>query len=204
MPTTSRGVAHVKPRWPRTACSCARAVHLCALTCGRSRVAGQRRASSCRGCGRARPHRRRARASEGRRRTLREDGTCRRLPAEARTPTDRDWHTDELPAHAAARLPHPGRTLGRGAGRRCASSAPTSAIDLVAYKRRIGRYLLWRAGPGACAPMRATWRSPPTTSPSVDVPAHARRHRCRRGPTADVHARFRTWKEALRDAGATP
>ena len=87
-------------------------------------------------------------------------------PAEARTPTDRDWHTDELPATAAARLPHPGRTLDRGARRRCATLGADLGIELVAYKRRIGRYLLWRAGPGACAPTRATWPSRPTTSTS--------------------------------------
>ena len=35
--------------------------------------------------------------------------------------------------------------------------------ELVAYIRRIGRFLLWRAGPAA-APTRATSPSPPTTS----------------------------------------
>ena len=39
-PSNSRGVAPVKPTWPRFACSRARAVHLCAFTCGRSRAPG--------------------------------------------------------------------------------------------------------------------------------------------------------------------
>src|SRR5215510_6547968 len=74
-------------------------------------------------------------------------------PAERRTPTDRDWHTAELPAtpqrdflipatrwiEAPAALRNLGADLG---------------IDLVAYKRRIGRFLLWRAGPASGADAR--------------------------------------------------
>ena len=39
-PSSSRGVAPVKPRWPRFACSRASDVHLCAFTCGRRRSPG--------------------------------------------------------------------------------------------------------------------------------------------------------------------
>src|SRR6478609_5069986 len=74
-------------------------------------------------------------------------------PAEERPPTDRDWSTAELPAlpqrdflipaerwiEAPAEL----RTLGADLG-----------IDLVADKRRIHRYLLWRAGPAVKANAR--------------------------------------------------
>src|SRR6266550_1834151 len=74
-------------------------------------------------------------------------------PAEARTPTDRDWHTQELPptpqrdflipALRWVEAPAELRSLGDDFG-----------VDLVAYKRRIGRYLLWRAGPAARADAR--------------------------------------------------
>ncbi len=74
-------------------------------------------------------------------------------PAEARTPTDRDWHTQELPptpqrdflipAHRWVEAPGELRSLGADLG-----------IELVAYKRRIGRYLLWRAGPASHADAR--------------------------------------------------
>ena len=72
-------------------------------------------------------------------------------------------------------------------------------IDLVAYKRRIGRYLLWRAGPARRADARYaavaaddldrtfTFRLfPDGTGEGV-------------GPDGEVHVRFRSWKESLRD-----
>ena len=120
-------------------------------------------------------------------------------PAEARPPTDRDWHTAELPAtpqrdylipatrwiEAPAALRELGADLG---------------IELVAYKRRIGRFLLWRAGPAAGADARYmvinrddlderyTFRLFPDGS-GEGV-----------GPDQRTHTRFRSWKEAIRDA----
>src|SRR6476646_2449607 len=74
-------------------------------------------------------------------------------PAEERPPTDRDWTTAELPdtpqrdflipAERWIEAPAALRTLGVDLG-----------IDLVAYKRRINRYLLWRAGPAVKANAR--------------------------------------------------
>ena len=57
----------MKPRWPARPARRASAVHLCALTCGRSRGAGQGRRHRRRGCARARRRRRAGRASTGRR-----------------------------------------------------------------------------------------------------------------------------------------
>ncbi len=121
------------------------------------------------------------------------------IPAEERPPTDRDWTTAELPAtpqrdflipaerwiEAPASL----RTLGADLG-----------IDLVAYKRRINRYLLWRAGPAVKANARymaiasddlgEQWTfqlGPDGTGEGL-------------GPDGHVHKKFRQWKEALRDA----
>jgi hypothetical protein len=120
-------------------------------------------------------------------------------PAEERTPTDRDWHTAELPATPQrdflipatrwVEAPDALRTLGDDLG-----------IELVAYKRRIGKYLLWRAGPARGEDARYmavnaddlderwTFRLYPDGSGAGDAP----------GPSQ--HTRFRTWKEALRDA----
>ena len=117
-------------------------------------------------------------------------------PAEERPHTDRDWHTEELPAlpqrdflipasrwrEAPDELLHLGKDLG---------------IELVAYKRRIGRYLLWRAGPASRADARYL---------AVAADDLGRRFTFRlypdgsgegSGPDGALHARFRSWKEAL-------
>jgi hypothetical protein len=120
-------------------------------------------------------------------------------PAEARPPTDRDWHTDELPAtpqrdflipatrwvEAPDELRHLGADLG---------------ITLVAYKRRIGRYLLWRAGPANKADARYM-------AIAADDPNERYTFRLfpdgsgeGTGPDGHSRSRFRTWKEALRAA----
>ena len=119
-------------------------------------------------------------------------------PAEARTPTDRDWHTHELP-------PTPQRDFLIPATRWVEAPAELRAlgadlgIDLVAYKRRIGSYLLWRAGPAAGADARYM----AIASDDLD-----RRFRFRlfpdgsgqgAGPDGNEYTRFRTWKESLRD-----
>ena len=120
-------------------------------------------------------------------------------PAEERTPTERDWHTAELPptpqrdflipATRWVEAPTALRTLGDDLG-----------ISLVAYKRRIGKYLLWRAGPARGEDARYmainaedlderwTFRLFPDGAGDGDAP----------GPSH--HTRFRTWKEALRDS----
>jgi hypothetical protein len=71
---------------------------------------------------------------------------------------------------------------------------------LVAYKRRIGHWLLWRAGPASKADARYA---------AVDATDLARVFTFRLfadgtgegvGPDGATHPRFRAWKEALRDA----
>jgi hypothetical protein len=120
-------------------------------------------------------------------------------PAEARPPTDRDWHTDELPATPQrdflipatrwVEAPDELRELGADLG-----------ITLVAYKRRIGRYLLWRAGPANKADARYM-------AIAADDPNERYTFRLfpdgsgeGAGPDGLSQSRFRSWKEALRDA----
>ena len=73
-------------------------------------------------------------------------------------------------------------------------------IDLVAYKRRIGPWLLWRAGPAVKADARYM---------AIDADDLTRSFTFRlfpdgtgegSGPDGVQHTRFRSWKEALRDA----
>ena len=67
--------------------------------------------------------------------------------------------------------------------------------ESVEYKRRIGRYLLWRAGP----PVGQAWYL------AIAADDLGRRYRFRLdgkhgsgvGPDGDDHLRFRTWKQAL-------
>lgn len=69
----------------------------------------------------------------------------------------------------------------------------------VEYKRRIGRYLLWRAGPPVG---RARYMAvKDDLSEQFVFELHGRRG-SGTGPDGATHERFRTWKEALRDASA--
>jgi hypothetical protein len=120
-------------------------------------------------------------------------------PAEARTPVTRDYRTDELPplpqrdylipAERWVDAPAELRDLGADIG-----------VPLVAYKRRIGRFLLWRAGPATGADARYM---------ALDAADLGRRYTFRlfadgsgtgEGADGATHSRFRTWKESLRDA----
>jgi len=120
------------------------------------------------------------------------------VPAEERPPTERDWSTEELPetpqrdflipATRWTEAPPELRELGGDIG-----------VDLVAFKRRIGHFLLWRAGPARRADARYM---------ALDARDLQRRFTFRlnpdgsgegRAPDGVVHSRFRTWKEALRD-----
>ena len=119
--------------------------------------------------------------------------------AEERPPVERDYRTDELPptpqrdylipAERWVEAPAELRDLGADFG-----------VSLVAYKRRIGRYLLWRAGPATRADARYM---------AVAADDLAQRYTFRlwpdgsgegTGPDGHTHRRFRDWKEALRDA----
>ena len=119
-------------------------------------------------------------------------------PAEARRPTGRDWHTEELPRTPQRDFLIPA-SRWREAPPDLAVLGADLGIELVAYKRRIGRYLLWRAGPAQHADARYM---------AIDAGDLARRFVFRlfpdgsgtgEGPDGVTHARFRAWKEALRD-----
>jgi hypothetical protein len=124
----------------------------------------------------------------------------RQLKADDRPVDATPVHTADLPA-----TPQRDRNIPATAWH----EAPPDLIELgadigrplVAYKRRIGPWLLWRAGPATGADARYM---------ALDAGDLTRRHTFRlfadgtgegRGPDGVVHERFRSWKEALRDAG---
>ena len=121
------------------------------------------------------------------------------LASELRPQVSDAFHTEALPPtpqrdrtlpaslwlEAPAELVDLGRDLGH---------------DLVTYKRRIGRWLLWRAGPAVDDNARYM---------AIDVDDLGRRFTftldaagdgAGTGPDGVVHTRFRSWKESLRDS----
>lgn len=67
------------------------------------------------------------------------------------------------------------------------------------YKRRIGRWLLWRAGPATGADARYWAGSADDMTVSHTFRLFADGAGEGKGPSGATHARFRTWKEDLRD-----
>jgi len=120
------------------------------------------------------------------------------VPAEQRPPSEREWHTDELPATPQRDFLIPAERWVE-APAALATLGADFGVPLVAYKRRIGGFLLWRAGPAAGADARYA---------AIDAsdPQRLFTFRLRPdgtgsgvGPDGREHARFRSWKEALRD-----
>jgi len=120
-------------------------------------------------------------------------------PTEDRPPVEQDLHTDELPplpqrasmipVQRWVEAPDEVRHLGDEIG-----------VELVAYIRRIGDYLVWRAGRATgeaaryiavhATDLHEQWRF------ALDAAGDG----SGTGPDGVVHTRFRTWKESLRDA----
>jgi hypothetical protein len=122
------------------------------------------------------------------------------LPADKRPVDSTPIHTEDLPAtplrdrnipaEAWQEAPPELLALGDEIGR-----------PLIAYKRRIGGWLLWRAGPA---------RGADAAYMAIDAGDLRRQYTFRldatgsgegRGPSGQLHPRFRTWKEDLRDHG---
>ncbi len=126
----------------------------------------------------------------------------RALPYDER-PVDRTpVHTDDLPA-----TPQRDRNIPASAWLEAPESLLRSGDDLPGrpepqYKRRIGPWLLWRAGPATKADARY-WaaRADELDRPdrTVTFRLHADGSGAGTGPSGTVHDRFRSWKEDLRD-----
>jgi hypothetical protein len=114
-------------------------------------------------------------------------------------PTDpTPLHTPDLPA-----TPQRDRTVPATAW----VEAPAALLELgrdlghpvVAYKRRIGPWLLWRAGPATRADAR--YMALAAADPSLQFTFRLFPDGSGEGtgPDGVTHHRFRAWKEALRD-----
>jgi hypothetical protein len=120
------------------------------------------------------------------------------LPYHQRPVDDTPVHTDDLPP-----TPTRDRTITATAWVEAPDALRQLGADIgearVDYKRRIGPWLLWRAGPATDADARYM---------ALDSRDLERRYTFRlfadgtgegMGPSGTVHPRFRTWKEDLRD-----
>ena len=113
---------------------------------------------------------------------------------------DTPVHTDELPATPVRdrNIPATAWVEAPEGLRRLGDDLPDRPV--AEYKRRIGPWLLWRAGPASGADARY-WAAPHDDLdaqftfrlfPDGTGDGH--------GPSGTRHERFRTWKEDLRDA----
>lgn len=124
------------------------------------------------------------------------------LPADQRPVDDSPVHTEDLP---------PTPTRDRNIPVTAWVEAPSAALQLGAdigqplttYKRRIGSWLLWRAGPASKSDARYL---------AVRADDLGDQHTFRifpdgtgegTGPSGEHHTRFRTWKQDLQ-AGSSP
>ena len=121
------------------------------------------------------------------------------LPADERPYDDTPVHTDDLPA-----TPIRDRNIPATAW----VEAPEALLRLgddigrpkIAYKRRIGPWLLWRAGPATKADARYMALRADDLSETYTFRLYADGGGEGAGPDGVTYDRFRTWKESLRDA----
>ena len=72
-------------------------------------------------------------------------------------------------------------------------------VEVVAYIRRIGRWLLWRVGPATGGDARYMAIDADRLGRQCTFRLYADGHGHGVGPDAIDHDRFRSWKESLRD-----
>jgi hypothetical protein len=125
------------------------------------------------------------------------------LPADQRPVDPTPVHTADLPATplrdrnipAEAWIEAPPELLVLGEG----LAEPGGPAPTTAYKRRIGRWLLWRAGPATKANANYLAIDADDLGRSFAFRLHPDGSGEGTGPSGEHHTRFRTWKEDLRD-----
>jgi hypothetical protein len=127
----------------------------------------------------------------------------RSLPADDRPIDPTPVHTADLPATplrdrnilATAWIEAPPELLALGDD----LASPDGTTPRPTYKRRIGRWLLWRAGPATKADARYLAVDADDLARSFAYRLHPDGSGTGTGPSGERHTRFRTWKEDLRD-----
>lgn len=121
------------------------------------------------------------------------------LPYDRRPIDDTAVHTADLPP-----TPVRDRTIPATAWVEAPDSLRTLGADLpgspaAEYKRRIGPWILWRAGPATKADARYWAAHIDRLDEQLTFQLHPDGSGSGVGPSGTVHERFRTWKEDLRD-----
>ena len=124
------------------------------------------------------------------------------LPADERPFDDTPVHTDDLPPTptrdrnipATAWVEAPDALLSIGHDLR-----PDGDPPRIAYKRRLGPWLLWRAGPARGADARYAAVDARDLDRMFTFRLHPDGSGRGTGPSGASHDRFRAWKEDLRD-----
>jgi len=121
------------------------------------------------------------------------------LPYDQRPIDDTAVSTVDLPP-----LPQRDRNIPASAWREAPEALHTLATtyagtDEALYKRRIGRWLLWRAGPATKADAAYLALDADDLSRTFTFRLFPDGSGDGTGPSGARHTRFRTWKEDLRD-----
>jgi hypothetical protein len=122
------------------------------------------------------------------------------LRYDERPTDDTPVHTDDLPP-----TPVRDRNIPATAWVEAPDSLLTLGDDLpdrpvAQYKRRIGPWILWRAGPATKADARYWAAHEDDLATAYTVQLFADGSAQGTGPSGTVHRKFRAWKEDLRDS----
>jgi hypothetical protein len=112
---------------------------------------------------------------------------------------DTPVHTPDLPATPIRDRNIPATAWVEAPADLLALGADLPGTPVAEYKRRIGPWLLWRAGPASGGDARYWAALAAATDVAYTLRLHPDGSADGSGPSGAPHTRFRAWKEDLRD-----
>jgi hypothetical protein len=112
---------------------------------------------------------------------------------------DTPIHTDDLPATPIRDRNIPATAWVEAPGELLVLGADLPGTPVAEYKRRIGPWLLWRAGPATGGDARYVVVRADDLDVAYTFRLFPDGNGEGRGPSGTIHNRFRSWKEDLRD-----
>lgn len=122
------------------------------------------------------------------------------LPYDRRPTDDTPVHTADLPPTPIRDRNIPATAWVEAPADLLALGAELPGTPVAQYKRRIGPWLLWRAGPATKADAVYWAAHEDDLTRSYTLRLYPDGSAEGSGPSGTVHAKFRAWKEDLRDA----